>query len=58
MSRDSQVAEVALSLSDFNPVAKKAPNADLLCEMRQGAREEEARRWLGSRAVCISAGVI
>lgn len=39
-SRDSQVAEVALSLSDFNPVAKMAPNPDLLSEMRQGAGEE------------------
>lgn len=40
MSRDPQVAEVALSLSDFNPSAKMAPNPDLLFEMRQGAREE------------------
>lgn len=37
MSRDSQVAEVALSLSDSNPEAKMAPNPDLLCEMRRGA---------------------
>lgn len=37
VSRDSQVAEVALSLSDFNPAAKMAPNPDLLSEMRQGA---------------------
>ncbi len=40
MSCDSQVAEVALSLSDFNPAAKMAPNPDLLSEMRQGAPEE------------------
>lgn len=37
VSCDSQVAEVALSLSDFNPAAKMAPNPDLLSEMRQGA---------------------
>lgn len=37
MSCDSQVAEVVLSLSDFNPVAKTAPNPDLLCEMMRGA---------------------
>lgn len=40
MSCDSQVAEVALSLSDFNPAAKMAPNPALLSEMRQGAPEE------------------
>lgn len=37
VSHDSQVTEGALSLSDFNPGAKTAPNADPLSEMRQGA---------------------
>lgn len=37
VSRDLQVAEVALSLSDSNPAAKMAPNPDLLSDMRQGA---------------------
>lgn len=45
MSRDSQVAEVALSLSDFNPAAKMAPNPDLLCEMT----EQIDRKCTGNR---------
>lgn len=53
MSHDSQVAEVALSLSDFNPVAKMAPNPALLCPMRQGAFEEVNWRWLESWAVSV-----
>lgn len=44
MSRDLQVAELALSLSDFNPVAKMAPNPDLGFEIRQGAWEDVSRR--------------
>lgn len=37
LSHDSQVAEGALSLSDFNPGAKMVPNPDPLSETRQGA---------------------
>lgn len=54
VSRDSQVAEVALSLSDFNPAAKMAPNPDLLSEMRQGAWEEdEADDGLVCVCMCV-----